>query len=87
MKKGCESNFTSPDVIIGPSPYGLFAKTSMSQGYSYIFCVKCEITPLLLEPIYFTKDYVNITQKEVDCSSSLVDANFPNPKTLIYSSK
>ena len=73
-------------MFIGPSPsFSFFGKTSISKGYSVSICVKCEITPSSLLPIYFTNDVIKIAQNEVDCSSSLADANFTNPNNLMYS--
>ena len=44
IDKDCISSLpSSTNVTLGPSPYPISGKTSLSQGYSEPICFKCEI--------------------------------------------
>lgn len=58
---GCLTSWSSPDIILGTSPYPLSALETNPVGYSHSFCLKCGITPNGLTPIFFDFDGIVIT--------------------------
>ena len=52
----------------------------------YDFCFSCVIKPTGLPEITFDNDEIKISASKLDCSKSLIDANFQNPPPFDYNS-
>lgn len=78
------SPFTSsPNLSIGPAPYGVTALDSVASGYSTTICYQCTVTSQDGTKTVFHKDNLVIEAAGSICSSVMSDALFA-PATYPY---